>query len=57
MASLLEATKERNKSIDDTFGFMVSLPLELKSKQELKISWMGVMGNSKANLELKEENY
>lgn len=34
-----------------TFRFMVSPPLILKTKQELNISWMGIVGNSKANLE------
>ncbi len=39
-----------------TFSFMVTPPLILKAKQQLKISWMGIVSNSQANLE-KTENY
>ncbi len=39
-----------------TFSFMVTPPLILKAEQQLKISGMGIVSNSQANLE-KTENY
>lgn len=39
-----------------TFRFVVTPPLILEAKEQLEISWMGIVGNSEANLEERQKH-
>lgn len=39
-----------------TFRLVVAPPLILKAKEQLEISWMGIVGNSQADLEDRQKH-
>lgn len=49
--------RNNGTSSNCTFGFIITLSLILKTKEQLQISRVGIMGNSKTDLERKIKIY